>query len=136
MMLGKARVMFVSELLSLKTFHQLWMEGKIGTTRQNLNYIFGTSGVLHLWMITQTINDKLAQHCFCETDAISPSRVKLEAIFAFFFFFAMLFAMKVIVVYVLNEFNDTGGLKSARVNNNSSWWLRAVNWFVKSAFST
>ena len=91
MMLGKARVMFVSELLSVKTFHNMWMQGKTGTTRRNVNYIFLTIAVLHLWMITRTINGKLDQDLVCDDDEISSNIVRFEAILAFTFLFAMLF---------------------------------------------
>jgi len=136
MMLGKARVMFVSELLSIKTFHKMWMEGKTGSIRWNVNFVFGIFAIFHLWMITGTINEKLGQDSLCEIRTLSPSRVKLEAILAYFLLFSMSSTMKKIIAYVLDEFNDTGGLKSSGLEKNSSSRLRpAVNWFVKTAFS-
>ena len=134
MMLGKARVMFVSELLSVRTFHNMWMKGKTGNTRRNVNYVCGIVAVNQLWMITETINQKLGLDCFCN-EGISPNAIKLEAIIAFLFLFAMLFAMKVIIVYVLNEFNDTGGLKSNQSVKSLSRFQRALTWFVQTSFS-
>lgn len=135
MMLGKARVMFVSELLSLKTFHQMWMDGKTVTTRRNINYVFGIVAILHIWMITGTINEKLGQGPFCEENTLSPNRVKLEAILSFFFLFTMLLSMKKTIAYVLNEFNDTGGLKNPLELRSASRVQRTLVWFVKSVFS-
>ncbi|KAL7533458.1 hypothetical protein ACHAXR_007573 [Thalassiosira sp. AJA248-18] len=135
MMLGKARVMFVSELLSLKTFHQMWMDGKTGTTRRNVNYLFGVMSVIHMWRITETINVKLGQELFCAIGTLSPNTVKLEAILAFLFLFCVLVVMKVTIAYVLNEFNDTGGLKSNGSLQTPSWFQLTVNWFVKYAYS-
>ncbi|KAL7554019.1 hypothetical protein ACHAWF_017627 [Thalassiosira exigua] len=166
MMLGKARVMFVSDLLNQRTFHDMWMAGKAGTTRKHVrrrcsisfsrfshvsrssndlfasllflfsqtNYVFGTVAAVHIWMVTRTIIAKQCQVELCEVDTLSPSRVRLEAIFAFTASVFMIYSMKACIVYVLNEFNDTGCAKSSD-SRKSSGVQRALNWFVNNAFS-
>ena len=132
-MLGKARVMFVSELLSLRTFHQLWKAGKTGSTRRNVNYVFGVAAIFHLWTIVRTIIEKLG-HSWC---IVSPNRVKLEAVLAFAVLFLLLLSMKVCLSHILNEFNDTGRLNASfRLEKKSLPRLQgAINWFVKMAYN-
>ncbi|KAL9180558.1 hypothetical protein ACHAXT_011011 [Thalassiosira profunda] len=137
MMLGKARVMFCSELLSIKTFHHMWMAGKTGNMRARVNYLFAGVALFHLMMITGTVNEKMRQQSLCLEDGglFHPGTVKLEAALVFTFLFGMLFAEKKIIAYVLEEFNDTGGLKHSLEGKPSSRIQSAVNWFVKHAFS-
>lgn len=181
-MLGKARVMFVSELLSVKTFHDMWMEGKIGTRRGRVNLVFGTVAMCHLWMITGTIIAKLGNTCdsmvrahedsleslgtsasphnyhrhpfmflqdgageghlrkvafyeaYCGSSAISRQKaVQLEAIFVFTVMLFVLYSMKKIVSHVLNEFDDSGRLKSNK--EKRSRLVNAANAFVKATFT-
>ena len=136
MMLGKARIMFVSEMLSLKTFHQMWMEGKssVGTmSRGNINYFFGAISMLLVGMVTQTINLKLGQDEFCEIGAASSNRIYLEAIILFVCGAVTLRGMKMIVAYVLEEFNDTGGLRDNSTAVSQPY--KAINWFITTTFS-
>jgi PAS domain S-box-containing protein len=136
MMLGKARIMFVSEMLSLKTFHQMWMEGKSSVgimSRRNINYFFGVISMLLVGMVTQTINLKLGQDEFCEIGAASSNRIYLEAIILFVSSAVTLAGMKMIVAYVLNEFNETGGLRDG--NKVMSQTHKAINWFIATTFS-
>ena len=65
MMLGKARVIFVSELLSIKTFHQMWMEGKTGNTRRNINYFFFGVAAFHCFIVTGTVVEKVCAIGIC-----------------------------------------------------------------------
>jgi len=134
MMLGKARVMFVSELLSLKTFHQMWMNGKTGTTRRNVNYLFGIIAIIHSYMIVTTINLKLRSGIFSTLDTISSNVVDVEAVVIFSLLLFMIFFMKVTIAYVLENFNDTGGLKQVPTKSISRF-QRGVNWFVVRTFS-
>jgi len=134
MMLGKARVMFVSELLSLKTFHQMWMDGKTGTTRRNVNHLFGIIAIIHSCMIVTTINLKLSSGIFSTWDTISSNVVDVEAVVVFSLLLLMIFFMKVTIAYVLENFNDTGGLKQVPTKSISRF-QRGVNWFVVRTFS-
>jgi len=134
MMLGKARVMFVSELLSLKTFHLMWMDGKTGTTRRNVNYLFGIIAIIHSYMIVTTINLKLSSGIFSTLDTISSNVVDVEAVVVFSLLLFMIFFMKVTIAYVLENFNDTGGLKQVPTKSISRF-QRGVNWFVVRTFS-
>lgn len=134
MMLGKARVMFVSELLSLKTFHQMWMDGKTGTTRRNVNYLFGIIAIIHSYMIVTTINLKLSSGIFSTLDTISSNVVDVEAVVVFSLLLLMIFFMKITIAYVLENFNDTGGLKQVQTKSISRF-QRGVNWFVVRTFS-
>jgi len=126
--------MFVSELMSLKFFHEMWMEGKTGSTRRNVNYAFGVLAILHIWMISSTIDVKLSRgpHCVVDSETI---QTELSAILAYLLSFTNLFAMKKTLAYVLNEFNDTGVLKSPLQRRSGSLFQRAIIWFVKSVFS-
>ena len=133
-MLGKARVMFVSELMSLKFFHEMWMEGKTGATQRNVYYAFGVLAILHIWMISSTIDVKLSRGPHCVVDS-ETSRTELSATLAYLLLFTILFAMKKTLAYVLNEFNDTGVLKSPLQRRSGSLFQRAIIWFVKSVFS-
>ena len=136
MMLGKARIMFVSEMLSLKTFHQMWMEGKSSVgimSRRNINYFFGVISMLLVGMVTQTINLKLGQDEFCEIGAASSNRIYLEAIILFVSGAVTLRGMKMIVAYVLEEFNDTGGLRDNSTAVSQPY--KAINWFITTTFS-
>lgn len=135
MMLGKARIIFVSEMLSLKTFHELWMEGgsSVGLlSRRNINYFFGTISMLQVWMVTNTINQKFGRYQVCEMGVCSSSRINLEAMVLFVGLAFTFAGMKMIVAYVLNEFNDTGGLRHA--NKAISPKHKAVNWFIETMF--
>ena len=115
--------MFIIDVISPR------MDGKTGTTRRNINYLFGAIAITHLWMITGTINIKLESGTYCDIQTFSPYQIKLEAVLIFSLLLFMLFAMKVTIAYVLNEFNDTGGLKSSRLKGRPSSRLqRAVNW--------
>ena len=67
--------------------------------------------MLLVGMVTQTINLKLGQDEFCEIGAASSNRIYLEAIILFVSGAFTLRGMKMIVAYVLEEFNDTGGLR-------------------------
>ncbi|EJK65935.1 hypothetical protein THAOC_13165, partial [Thalassiosira oceanica] len=135
MMLGKARVMFVSELLSIKTFHQMWMEGKTGNTRRNINYFFFGIAAFHCFIVTGTVVQKIEYGTYCETMA-SPRSIKLEATFTFTFMLFFLFAMKSTVAYVLNTFNDKGGLINPTDSDDTAWFKSTMNWFVKRTFSS
>mmetsp|Transcript_42055 Transcript_42055/g.88287 ORF Transcript_42055/g.88287 Transcript_42055/m.88287 type:complete len:311 (+) Transcript_42055:2-934(+) len=164
----------------------MWMEGKTGKTRRNVNYAFSICSIFHFWMISETTIKKIGQNsCFevgtaptslpgnvttkstpnfgflkkifrtrsdssmitenisevlyqdslCGTDTLSPTRIRVESVLSFFLLTFMLYAMKSIIAYVLNEFNDTGGLITNYNKKSSSRLRRAVNWFVKTSFS-
>jgi len=136
MMLGKARIIFVSEISSLKSYHRLWIKGTASDgllSRRNINYFFGAVSMLHIWMVTKTINRKLGQFESCEMSASSSNRIHLEAIVLFIGLAFTMAGMKMIVAYVLNEFNDTGKLRDA--NKPISSTHRAVNLFIETMFS-
>eukprot|EP00985_Skeletonema_marinoi_P023688 scaffold15914_cov140-Skeletonema_marinoi.AAC.8 len=136
MMLGKARIIFVSEISSLKSYHRLWIKGTASDgvlSRRNINYFFGAVSMLHIWMVTKTINRKLSQFESCEMSASSSNRIHLEAIVLFIGLAFTMAGMKMIVAYVLNEFNDTGKLRDA--NKPISSTHRAVNLFIETMFS-
>ena len=121
----------------LRLFASSRTKGKTGTVHRNVNYLFATVAILHLWMITGTINAKLSRGAFCEIDTFLPNRIRLEAVLVFFFLSFILFAMKMTTAYVLNEFNDTGGLKSSISEGRSSSLLQhTLNWFIQNAFSS
>lgn len=135
MMLGKARIMFVSEIMSLKSFHRMRKEGKSPglTSVRTSYYMFGTISFFHMCMITWTINEKIGQESFCSLYAASSNRIIFEAVLIYLSFASMLSAMRMIVEYVLKEFNDAGGLK--RTDEPTSWTRRAVDRFIKMTFS-
>ncbi len=136
MMLGKARIIFVSEISSLRGYHHSWMKGEASDgllSRRNINYFFGVVSMLHVWMVTKTINQKLGQFESCEIDGTSPKRINLEAMVLFVSLAFTLAGMKMIVAHVLNEFNDTGKLRDA--NKSVSTTKRAINWFIENMFS-
>ena len=89
--------------------------------------------MLHVWMVTKTINQKLGQFESCEIDGTSPKRINLEAMVLFVSLAFTLAGMKMIVAHVLNEFNDTGKLRDA--NKSVSTTKRAINWFIENMFS-
>ncbi len=136
MMLGKARIIFVSEISSLKSYHGMWMKGGASDgllSRRNINYFFGVVSMLQVWMVTKTIHQKLDHFSTCKIDASSSGRINLEAIVLFILLALTMAGMKMIVAYVLNEFNDTGKLLDA--NKSISTAMRVVNWFIETMFS-
>ncbi len=136
MMLGKARIIFVSEISSLKSYHGMWMKGGASDgllSRRNINYFFVVISMLQVWMVTKTINLKLDHFPTCKIDASSSGRINLEAIVLFIILALTMAGMKMIVAYVLNEFNDTGKLLDA--NQPISTTMRVVNWFIETMFS-
>ena len=92
--------------------------------------------MLQVWKVTKTINHKLGHLASCKIDASSPSsgRINLEAIVLFIILALTMAGMKMIVAYVLNEFNDTGKLLDA--NKPISTTMRVVNWFIETMFSS
>eukprot|EP00984_Skeletonema_dohrnii_P003363 scaffold1131_cov125-Skeletonema_dohrnii-CCMP3373.AAC.4 len=136
MMLGKARIIFVAEISSLKGYHFHWRKGGASDgllSRRNINYFFGTVSMLQIWMVTKTINRKLSQFESCEMSASSSNRIHLEAIVLFICLAFTMAGMKMIVAYVLNEFNDTGKLRDP--NKPISSTHKAVNLFIETMFS-
>lgn len=138
MMLGKARIIFVSEISSLKSYHGMWMKGGASDgllSRRNINYFFGVISMLQVWMVTKTIHHKLGHFSTCKIDVSSSSsgRINLEAIVLFIILALTMAGMKMIVAYVLNEFNDTGKLLDAKKPISTT--MRVVNWFIETMFS-
>mmetsp|Transcript_3132 Transcript_3132/g.6526 ORF Transcript_3132/g.6526 Transcript_3132/m.6526 type:complete len:1247 (+) Transcript_3132:71-3811(+) len=136
MMLGKARIIFVAEISSLKGYHGIWSKGGASDgllSRRNINYFFGTVSMLQIWMVTKTINRKLSQFESCEMSASLSNRIHLEAIVLFICLAFTMAGMKMIVAYVLNEFNDTGKLRDP--NKPISSTHKAVNLFIETMFS-
>ena len=127
-MLGKARLLFVSELLSLKQFNKLWKEGKIGTMRRNVNVLFGVWAAIHLWRIAGTIAEALGQN------TASVSGVHLEAMLAFAVLFSMLVFIKATLNYISIGFDDIGRFESSLEDVSSSFAERLMQSFVKQIF--
>lgn len=114
------------------------MQGKTGTTRQNVNYIFAAIAILHVWMITGTINVKLASGTFCDIDTIQPKVLVFVATLVFLVLLLLVFTMKTIQIHTLNCFNDAGGLisKSSRnLQSSTSRLQEGINWFIVNTFS-
>ena len=134
-MLGKARLIFVSDLSSMKAFHYMWMRGETGNTRWYLSFAFGLGAILHLAYTTEAINQKTAQqNSYCDTGT-SPNRVRLEASMAFTALFVLLYSMKRIQIHTLNEFRESGALRHPALERKAQRWTRAVNYLVQSAFN-
>lgn len=126
--------MFVSELLSLRTFHEMWMDGKAGSLRRNVNYVFGTIAVLHLYQITGTVILILG-HDKCQADT-SPRTVIIEAALVSLFCVFLFTMMKVTIAYVLNEFDDTDSPKQSRLEKKPTSRLKnAMNFIISLTFS-
>ena len=81
------------------------------------------------------LNTKIEYGTYCETTA-SPRSIKLEATFTFAFCILLLFAMKSTVAYVLNTFDDEGGLIDTTDSDDTAWFKSTMNWFVKGTFSS
>jgi len=114
----------------------MWMDGVASTgllSRRNINCVFGMVSMLQVGMVTKTINQKLGQNESCEIVASSSNRINLEAMVLFVILTFTLAGMKTIVAYVLNEYNDTGGLRDADKPISPSY--KAVNWFIETMFS-
>lgn len=148
-MLGKARVMFVAEFMSLNTFHKLWREGKTGKKQQHSNLAAVAFGAFITKRVVNTLKTKLQcpgkanlfkENSLTASNGIFGSRgdyhLDVEAVVLFAILGSFAFILRTTLIHVQNTFDDSGSVLPDKCGSASAKMVtEIVNYNIGKLFS-
>eukprot|EP00566_Odontella_aurita_P004143 CAMPEP_0113533402 /NCGR_PEP_ID=MMETSP0015_2-20120614/4587_1 /TAXON_ID=2838 /ORGANISM="Odontella" /LENGTH=1177 /DNA_ID=CAMNT_0000432455 /DNA_START=202 /DNA_END=3735 /DNA_ORIENTATION=- /assembly_acc=CAM_ASM_000160 len=132
-MLGKARVMFVADILSMKMFHSWKCDGNI---RWGIDSVFFAFACLCTRMVLLTVKAKLASHQGPIFEGhVGLAAINFEGCALLFFVTGAIAIQRLGTIYLLNSIDKGDSGKETTCESRMSKYLGRLSLSLRAAFS-